>query len=114
MESVTSWGTHHLIKQGAKLISSVEDIIDELKPKIKIELGEAKSSRGADFAGLPLRLTSDEALVYNLLSSDAKHMDAVITESGLQFNQIMPILLNLEMKHLIKQLPGKTFTRTEC
>lgn len=113
VDSLTSWGTHHLIKQGAKLINSVEDIVEELKPKIKIDLDQIKSESTGNFDGLPLKLTSDESLVYNLVSGDAKHMDTIITESGLSFNKIMPILLGLEMKHLVKQLPGKIFTKTE-
>lgn len=111
VDSLTSWGTHHLIKQGAKLVNSVEDIVEELKPKIKIDLEQIKSQDYSDFGKFPLRLTSDEQIVYNLLSSDAKHMDAIIAESRLSLSKIMPILLGLEMKHLVRQLPGKVFTK---
>jgi DNA processing protein len=100
VDSMTSKGTNKLIKQGAKLAQGVEDILEEFN------LG--------NFASCPTEgsvLDKDESLVYTLLSSDPKHMDDICQESSIGLNRIAGILLNLEIKKFVKQLPGKNFVK---
>jgi len=103
VDSVTSKGTNRLIKQGAKLAQGVEDILEELN------LGNLRSCPAVSAEGNIL--DKNESLVYTLLSSDPKHVDDICQESGIGLNKIAGILLNLEIKKFVKQLPGKNFVK---
>ncbi|MFH1854474.1 MAG: DNA-processing protein DprA [Candidatus Omnitrophota bacterium] len=108
VDSVTSKGTNGLIKQGAKLAETVEDILEELNLDNFSEKANGEPSSG--LCG-QTELDKDEILVYNLLTSDPRHMDELSEESKLRIPAISGILFNLETKKLIKQLPGKNFVR---
>ena len=122
VNSATSFGTNQLIKQGAKLVDSVEDIIEEIRPefgnlirKIPVcrpEPGlEAKEVLLARGHGNKV-LSEDEKKVHNLLDSrKASCVDEITEGSGLPSAKVMSILLRLEISKLIKQLPGKMFIR---
>ena len=58
-----------------------------------------------------LTLSDNEQKVYDLLSNDETTMDEVIRRSGLSASVVSVTLLGLEMKRLIRQLPGKLFAR---
>ena len=58
-----------------------------------------------------LELSPNEQAVYDTLSNEEISIDEVIRNSGLPCSAVSVALLSLEMKRLIKQLPGKTFTR---
>ncbi len=103
VDSMTSKGTNRLIKQGAKLAQGVEDILEELDME--------SSYRSANGEGNATILDKDEGLVYTLLSSDPKYIDDICKESGIGLNRIAGILLNLEIKKFVKQLPGKNFVK---
>ena len=107
VDSVTSRGTNGLIKQGAKLAETVEDVLDELdlcNQFHRVGVTELHL-RGVS------KLDKIESIVYNLLSSDPQHIDEVSDVTGLGISEISRVLLNLEMKRLIKQIPGKNFVR---
>ena len=116
VDSINAQGVNNLIKQGAKLISGIEDILEELTPQLKyrLELAKednmAKSSVGRDF--IASRLTDEEANIYNRIREEAIYIDDVAYQSGLTAAQAMNVLLKLELKHLVRQLPGKLFVRT--
>ena len=103
VDSMTSKGTNKLIKQGAKLAQGVEDILEELnlEPFYRSPNGEGNMTE----------LDKEESLVYTLLSSDPKYIDDICRESGIGLNRIAKILLNLEIKKFVKQLPGKNFVK---
>ena len=100
---MTSKGTNRLIKQGAKLAESCDDILEELHLQISASLKEEDS--------LPHALDKDESLVYNLLSSEPQHIDELSEATRLGVTRISGILLNLEMRRLTRQLPGKNFVK---
>jgi DNA processing protein len=97
----SSKGTNQLIKQGAKLVESVDDILEELPP-----LPE-KSVGGQEPPGFSL--TPQEAGIYTLLAEAPLHIDDIIVKSELTVGDVSVILLRLELKGAVQQLPGKHF-----
>ncbi|MGI6552171.1 MAG: DNA-processing protein DprA [Bacillota bacterium] len=100
--SPTSGGTNNLIKQGAKLVAGVADILEEYG------IG---SSSGAYSKGEKLSLTADEASVYNLLDFEPYHIDQIAAKTGWPAGRIYSVLIFLELNGLIEQLPGKYFIK---
>jgi DNA processing protein len=111
IDSPRSKGCHDLIKKGAKLCEGVEDILSEF------EYLFPASNRPATAAGsgvLPaLELSENERNVYDTLSNEEISIDDVIRKSGLPSSAVSVSLLSLEMKRLIRQLPGKMFVRNQ-
>ena len=101
-----SRGTNRLIKDGAKLVESSEDILEEIWPQWKREEG------GAPKREPPLPdLGEGEEILYRLLGETPLHIDAIIRESQLDPGKVSSLLLNLELKGLISQWPGKCFSK---
>ncbi|MDO8535481.1 MAG: DNA-processing protein DprA [Candidatus Omnitrophota bacterium] len=119
ISSLTSEGTHELIKDGAKLVQGADDIIEELGlTEIEPEEGSKKEIREEKISKKTTRyvynsLTVDERKVYKILSDDPLYIDDVVKEASVEPNKASKVLLALELKHLIKELPGKQFVRTE-
>lgn len=119
IDSSTSFGTHGLIKQGAKLVSHIDDILEELNINRPEEIppvdnsGKGKIDRRdlPDFFLTP-ELTTQESLLYNTLSQEPLNLDDIVDRLGLDVAQTLSALFSLEMKRLIHQLPGKQFTRS--
>ncbi len=108
VDSVTSKGTNKLIKQGAKLAESADDILEELQLQIDaLVCPHEEEATGTS----PLKLDKNETLVYNLLSSEPMHIDELSAESNICISEISKILLSLEMRKFVRQLPGKNFVR---
>ena len=117
ISSITSEGTHELIKQGAKLVQSAEDIIEELSlHEIEPMAVEDRPINEAKIAKKTTRyiynsLTHDERRVYKILSDEPSYIDDVVKVSGVESRLAPKVLLALELKRLIKELPGKQFIR---
>lgn len=107
IRSPNSAGTHSLIRQGAKLVESVRDITEELVYRVPFE-PEAEKTRGSA-AQLP-PLTAEEARVLAALGPEPVHIDTLCRSMSLPPGQLSAILLQLELKDLVCQLPGKSFT----
>ena len=101
-----SRGTNRLIKDGAKLVESSEDILEEIWPQWKREEGGVPKRE----ASLP-DLGEGEEILYKLLGETPLHIDAIIRESQLDPGKVSSLLLNLELKGLISQWPGKCFSK---
>lgn len=99
--SDVSKGTHRLIKEGAKLTESIQDILEEFGIKDVTE--EIIKKREV--------LPEVEKIVYDTLSCEEKYLDEIIQESGLPASVVSSTLLLLEMKGLAKQHPGKIFVK---
>jgi len=109
VNSKKSEGTNKLIKKGhAKLVQSVDDIIEELPEYI---LGLAKPRQASLNLKEEARLTENEKTVIKHIDSNEKHIDQVAVNSGLPLNMVSAILLSLEIKGLVKQVAGKMFLR---
>ena len=119
ISSATSAGTNELIKDGARLVQSADDILDELNlHEVKPASGEAKELIDNKIlkqtkAYIYNSLTDDERKVYKILSDEPLYIDDVVKGSNVELGKISKILLNLEMKKVVRALPGKQFIRTE-
>lgn len=104
----TSEGTNDLIKQGAKLVTSVQDILEELKISSS---GAGPSSSNGGEGGIP-QLSDKETNIYRLISDEARHIDKIATLASVSVSDALSLLLSMELKGLVKQLSGKMFVRT--
>ena len=102
-----SRGTNRLIKEGAKLVESSEDILEEILPQWKRNEGVLRSGSNP----LERVCSEEEKIVYQLLSESPLHIDGIIRESRLDPGKVSSLLLDLELKGLITQWPGKCFTK---
>jgi DNA processing protein len=108
-----SFAPNQLIKQGAKLVTSAEDVIEELPTPIRAALVQAEEL-GSEQRNLLAAdgLNAIERKLYELLSAEEpKHTDELVETSGLNSSEVLATLFDLEMKGIIRQLPGKQFCR---
>jgi len=106
ISSPLSKGTHNLIKQGAKLVSNARDILEEISFEALCEIKEKKESPSL------IDLPKDDLLIYRLLSSQEPiQIDKIVEKSRLSANKVSAIMLNLELKDLIKELEGKNYIK---
>lgn len=106
VDSPWSKGTNRLIKEGAKLIRDPDDIIEEELPQYKAPL-TSRQEKPLETKGL----TPEGQKSFDLLDINPLHIDHFIQHSGLQSNLVSSLLLELEVKALVKQLPGKMFIK---
>ena len=109
----TSFGPNQLIKQGAKLVTSWEDVVEELPTPVRAELLPVESPSAQERASLVQEsLAPVERALYELLSVDqARHVDELLELSGLTSSEVLAALFDLEMKGVVRQLPGKQFLK---
>ncbi len=111
IDSPRSKGCHDLIKKGAKLCEGAEDILSEFEYLFP---ASNKPRSAAETGVLPaLELSANEQQVYATLSNEEVGIDDVICHSGLPPSAASVALLSLEMKRLIRQLPGKLFVKNQ-
>ncbi len=103
--SKMSIGTNQLIKNGARLITSIQDIFDEL-PLLKGEIAAKQ------FVSLP-EMTDIEKKIIHLFADGPKQVDNISREVRLSVPELMEFLLALELKGIVKELSGKRFTLSE-
>jgi DNA processing protein len=122
IDSSGSRGTNKLIKQGAKLIENVEDILEEILPQVTREPKSVKPDQRQKqpdahqkilTSSPDVVLKETEKTVWHVLSQKPVHIDQIITSTGLTAHEVLGILLNLELQGLIEQKPGKTYMRKE-
>ena len=114
-----SWGPNTLIKQGAKLVATWEDVWEELPADLKVALTSqiAHESSGPETASLfPDEAASPhERRILSLLKPDeATHIDELVErlEPELSSSEIFAALFELELNGKVKQLPGKNFVKS--
>jgi len=108
-----SFGPNQLIKQGAKLVTSWEDVIEELPTPVRAELMPVETASHEERAALIEQgLAPLERPLYGLLSVDeARHVDDLVETSGLSSSEVLAALFDLELKGVVRQLPGKQFVK---
>ena len=103
-----SRGPHRLIKDGAKLVESIDDILSEIAPALARTDRAEKNETSAPV----VPLEPDEERLFQLFPEEAVHVDTLITGSGLEPARVLEVLLGLELKGIVTQLPGMYFTAT--
>ena len=108
-----SFAPNQLIRQGAKLVTNGEDVIEDLPTPVRAALVRAEAP-GAEQRNLLAAacLNSSEKKIYELLSTDQPvHIDYIVERSGLNSSEVLATLFDLEMKGIVRQLPGKQFAK---
>ncbi|MBW1859484.1 MAG: DNA-protecting protein DprA [Deltaproteobacteria bacterium] len=106
VKSFKSMGTHRLIKEGAKLVEHADDIVEELN------ITEDAPPDDTSVAS-SIELTAEEEKVLDKLSPYPIHIDNLVRELSLSAGHVSSLLLQLELKGLVTQSPGKLFSRGE-
>jgi DNA processing protein len=108
-----SFGPNQLIKQGAKLVTGWEDVVEELPTPVRAELVPVETASIEERTTLiEGSLPPTERQLYDLLSVDkSRHVDEIVEVSGLNSSGVLAALFNLEMKGVVRQLPGKQFLK---
>ncbi|MDE1171819.1 MAG: DNA-processing protein DprA [Verrucomicrobium sp.] len=106
VDSPHARGCHKLIKEGARLVEDIGDILSEIEFLLPRE--SVTAPRPA-----PEGLNPQEQAVFDALAEDETPVDTLIAKCGLPSGQVFSTLLRLEMKRLVRQLPGKLFVRTD-
>jgi DNA processing protein len=108
-----SFGPNQLIKQGAKLVTGWEDVVEELPTPVRAELLPVDVATGEERASLVEEsLAPTVRPLYALLSMDeARHVDEMVELSGLSSSEVLAALFELELKGVVRQLPGKQFLK---
>jgi DNA processing protein len=117
-----SRGTNKLIKQGAKLIENIDDILEEILPQAGRMPVSAKTHASRDCADVhpakretvpDRQFTENEKAVWQVISQKPVHIDQIITSTGRTAAEVLSSLLSLELKGVIEQKPGKIYVRKE-
>ncbi len=135
-QSTRSRGAHRLIKQGAKLVEGIEDVLEEIRPLIRPaqpfrppppasstgeegELGrrgpgpgciDLDAPRGGPCPRVMEKPKSPaETILLRILDKVPKHIDEIAREANMPVQRTSAILLELELRGLVCQLPGKYF-----
>ena len=110
INSKRSNGANALIKEDAKLVASANDILEELKYVMPVSV-EPVPDRNHDKERPPKGLSSDEKTIFGILDYKPKSRDEILETIDLPVQKLSKALLGLELKKLIKALPGENFTK---
>ena len=103
-------GVHALIRDGAKLVESVADVLDEF-PDLGIPAPAGAENGTEDALALKVRLSAEEARILEVLDHEPRAADAIASLAGLEASRLSGALTLLELKGLVRALPGGRFVR---
>ena len=108
IDSLASVGCHDLLRDGATLVRGVEDILESLGPLVK-----PVQAQPGETVHTPreLNLNEVEKEVLNLVREDAQHLDEIVRNCSLEPSRVIATLTILEMKRLVRRLPGSLLIR---
>ncbi|MGE5843007.1 MAG: DNA-processing protein DprA [Deltaproteobacteria bacterium] len=106
VHSFKSKGCHFLIKQGAKLVENADDVLDELG----LNYAYAPKKDSYTEPVLP-PLEESERRVYDLLGDYPLHIDDIVRQGNMEPGAASAVLMRMELKGIVRQLPGKLFVR---
>ena len=124
-QSMRSKGAHRLLRQGAKLVEGVEDVLEEIRPLIRpahfrsgettdgeppgVKKPAAQDLGSASGAGPLPQGSPEETILLRIMGKVPKHIDEIAQEAEYAHQRAAAILLELELRGLVSQLPGKYF-----
>ena len=108
IDAPLSRGPHGLLKQGAKLVETVDDVIEELLPQLDTAVAPKRRPGFSKAAEVP-NLSPEERLLLEQMTRDPLHLDDLTERSGLTPAGVAGILLGLELKGVVRQLPGQRY-----
>lgn len=114
IQSQKSAGTHALIKQGAKLVEHAGDILEEIGPRVGVEISpeiQRKKAARPEHARPSKSLDPDASKVLAALEPYPTHIDDLVRKLAMDPGKLAGILLQLELTGTVKQMPGKQFIR---
>lgn len=108
IDSRLSVGCHRLIRDGAKLVECVDDVLEELGP-----LAVPVATAGGEKLHHPaeLKLNDQERAVLNAIDGEPTDVDAIVARSGLPVPRVLSTLSVLEIRKLVRRLSGSQFSR---
>lgn len=114
VESASSGGTHDLIRKGAVLCRGVEDILEELHGVSAMAVAEKKAASVPSVpsapVGPPQGLDDEQRRIWEVLT-EACHLDQLVQHLGLEVPQVSGALMMMEMKKVVRRLPGNRYER---
>jgi DNA processing protein len=113
VQSYKSAGTHRLIQQGAKLVASAADILEEFPYVFPAAAADADQTAGAGAPEPAAGLSVEETRLWQALGPYPTHIDDLARSLCLAAGQLAGLLLQLELKGLVRQSPGMHFERIE-
>ena len=111
INSLKSAGSNRLIKDGAKLVENVEDILEELRYVLDIEVERSDAGGQIPEAGKKEELSLEESRIYGFLSKTPTSIHDITRKLNAPPQDISKIILALELKKLVKTLPGESIIK---
>jgi len=109
IDSPMSRGCHRLIRDGAKLVEDIDDVINEVGSLIEgITFSDRPDENGA---GRELTLSEREKSIYEVLTPDEMNVEEIMSASGKTPQETMAILSMLCLKRFVKKLPGQNYVK---
>lgn len=104
IDSNGSTGANALLKQGAKLVTCCDDILEELNLT-------AADKKAPDTSKQKVICANDEGMLYDCIGRQPVAIDDLVEKTSLPSSQVLSLILKLQFKKLIRELPGKQFMR---
>ncbi|MGW8287573.1 MAG: DprA-like winged helix domain-containing protein, partial [Desulfobulbales bacterium] len=110
IDSAKSAGSHSLLQQGAKLVHSIDDIVEELSAGTLFKNQDRPASYIQEQKNV-MQLNQEEATLFACLDVYPLTIDELVRESGFSPQKANELLLLLELKGFVESLPGKSFQK---
>lgn len=111
VDSPASEGANQLIKDGARLVTSVEDVLEEIRGVGTAPVGRGSRESAAPAQPVLIRGSAEEERILGVLSAAGRHIDQIAGETGLSPGSLLGLLLEMEMKGAVEALPGQRYRR---
>ncbi|MBN2474509.1 MAG: DNA-processing protein DprA [Pirellulales bacterium] len=108
VDSRTARGCHRLLRDGARLVESADDVLEELGPLVE---AAPRDDGPAVHHPAELKLNELEQKVLSVIGTDSTSIDRIVAQSGLPVSRVLSAISVLEMRRLVRRLSGTTVAR---